>query len=67
MNDDYLKKLRNELFEIRVSIKLEIDPLRKEKLIEEERKIFKEYKTLYSASVREKYKRGDYNDKYKGK
>ncbi len=58
MSDEYIKEVRDKIFEIRVKIQLETDSKKKISLMDEEKKLLDEYKSLVVMKVTSERKSG---------
>lgn len=58
MSDEHIKEVRDKIFEIRVKIQLEKDSKKKISLMDEEKKLLDEYKSLVVMKVTSERKSG---------
>ncbi len=58
MSDEHIKEVRDKIFEIRVQIQLEKDSKKKISLMEEEKRLLDEYKSLVVVKVTSERKSG---------
>ena len=58
MSDEHIKEVRDKIFEIRVKIQLEKDSKKKFSLMDEEKKLLDEYKSLVVMKVTSERKSG---------
>ena len=58
MSDEHIKEVRDKIFEIRVKIQLEKDSKKKFSLMDEEKKLLDEYKSLVVIKVTSERKSG---------
>lgn len=58
MSDEHIKEVRDKIFEIRVQIQLEADSKKKISLMEEEKRLLDEYKSLVVMKVTSERKSG---------
>ena len=58
MRDEHIKEVRDKIFEIRVKIQLEKDSKKKFSLMDEEKKLLDEYKSLVVMKVTSERKSG---------